>query len=75
MLVVDASVAQLAKLCSDGCMTPPTVAYRIVPQQTAFVVERLGKYYKTLGSGLHFLIPMVSRTQHLALYTAGQAAV
>ncbi len=30
---------------------------RIVPQQTAFVVERLGKYHTTLGGGLHITIP------------------
>jgi hypothetical protein len=75
MLFPAAGVAQLSKLCSVGCMTPFTVAHRIVPQQTAFVVERLGKYHKTLGSGLHFLIPMVSRTQQLAFYAAVHAAV
>ncbi len=31
----------------------------IVPQQTAFVVERLGKYSRVLDAGLHILIPFV----------------
>ena len=34
---------------------------KIVPQATAFVVERLGAYIGTWGVGLHFLTPFVSR--------------
>jgi regulator of protease activity HflC (stomatin/prohibitin superfamily) len=30
---------------------------RIVPQKTAFIVERLGKYSATLDAGLHILVP------------------
>lgn len=29
----------------------------IVPQQMAYVVQRLGRYSRTLGAGFHFLIP------------------
>ena len=29
----------------------------VVPQQTAYVVQRLGKYHTTLGAGFHILIP------------------
>jgi regulator of protease activity HflC (stomatin/prohibitin superfamily) len=29
----------------------------VVPQQSAFVVERLGKYHATLGAGFHILLP------------------
>ena len=32
---------------------------RIVPERTAFVIERFGKYAKTLQPGLHLLIPVV----------------
>lgn len=32
----------------------------IVPEKTAYVVERFGKYNTTLGAGLHFLLPVVS---------------
>ncbi len=32
---------------------------RIVPQQQAFVVERLGKYHKTLNAGLNIVIPFI----------------
>ena len=32
---------------------------RVMPQQNAFVVERLGKYKKTLEPGFHILLPFV----------------
>ncbi len=34
---------------------------RIVPQKSAFVVERLGKYQSTLTAGLHVLMPFLDR--------------
>ena len=34
---------------------------QIVPQRSAYVVERLGKYVKTLEAGFHLLIPFVDR--------------
>ncbi len=37
---------------------------RIVPQQNAWVVERLGKFDRTLGAGLNFLIPFVDRVAY-----------
>jgi regulator of protease activity HflC (stomatin/prohibitin superfamily) len=33
----------------------------VVPQQSAFVVEQLGKYSRTLQAGFHILIPFVDR--------------
>ena len=38
---------------------------RVVPQQSAFVVERFGRYRATLGSGLHLLIPLVDRIAYI----------
>ena len=32
---------------------------RIVPQKSAFIVERLGKYSKTLDAGFHILVPFL----------------
>lgn len=32
---------------------------RIVPQKSAFLVERLGKYSKTLDAGFHILVPFI----------------
>ncbi len=31
----------------------------VVPQQSAYVVERLGKFSKTLGAGFHILFPFI----------------
>ncbi|NHA68959.1 SPFH domain-containing protein [Phycicoccus flavus] len=32
---------------------------KIVPQQTALIIERLGRYSRTLEGGIHFLVPFV----------------
>jgi regulator of protease activity HflC (stomatin/prohibitin superfamily) len=37
---------------------------RIVPQNQAFVVERLGKFSNTLISGFHLLIPFIDRVAY-----------
>ena len=34
---------------------------RVVPQETAFIIERLGKYYTTFYAGLHVLFPLIDR--------------
>ena len=33
----------------------------VVPQQSAFIVERLGKYSSTLNAGFHILVPFIER--------------
>ena len=37
---------------------------KVVPQQNAWVVERLGKYSATLAPGLNFIVPFVDRVAH-----------
>jgi regulator of protease activity HflC (stomatin/prohibitin superfamily) len=37
---------------------------RIVPQRVAFIVERLGKYAKTLDAGFHILFPFIERVAY-----------
>lgn len=37
---------------------------RIVPQRSNYVIERLGKYNRTLDSGFHFLIPFVDKVAY-----------
>ena len=39
-------------------------AARIVPQKMAFIVERLGKYAKTLDAGFHILVPFIDRVSY-----------
>ncbi|BDZ43732.1 hypothetical protein GCM10025865_30310 [Paraoerskovia sediminicola] len=36
-------------------------AVQIVPQATAVIVERLGRYSRTLDAGLHLLVPFIDR--------------
>ena len=36
---------------------------KVVSQSTVYVIERLGKYYTTWTSGLHFLMPFVDRVK------------
>jgi len=37
---------------------------RIVPQKMAYIVERLGKYYKTLEAGFHILVPFIDKVAY-----------
>ncbi|CAN7560341.1 paraslipin [Pseudorhodoferax sp. LjRoot39] len=37
---------------------------KVVPQQNAWVVERLGKYHSTLTPGLNFLLPFVDKVAY-----------
>ncbi|HSS29571.1 MAG TPA: stomatin-like protein [Nitrospiraceae bacterium] len=36
----------------------------VVPQQSAYVVERLGKYATTLDAGFHILLPFIDRIRY-----------
>jgi regulator of protease activity HflC (stomatin/prohibitin superfamily) len=38
-------------------------AVRVVPQASSIIVERLGRYSRTLDPGLHFLVPFVDRAR------------
>ena len=37
---------------------------KVVPQQTAYVVENLGRYSRTLPAGFHILVPFVERVAY-----------
>ena len=41
-----------------------TQAIKVVPQQNAWVVERLGKYQSTLEPGLNFLLPFIDKVAY-----------
>jgi regulator of protease activity HflC (stomatin/prohibitin superfamily) len=38
--------------------------FKIIPQQNAWVVERLGKYDRTLTPGLKFVVPFIERVAY-----------
>ncbi|GAB2465938.1 SPFH domain-containing protein [Xylanimonas ulmi] len=38
-------------------------AVRIVPQAVSLIVERLGRYHKTLEPGLHLLVPFIDKVR------------
>jgi regulator of protease activity HflC (stomatin/prohibitin superfamily) len=37
---------------------------RVVPQRSAFIVERLGKYSATLEAGFHILVPFIDKVAY-----------
>jgi regulator of protease activity HflC (stomatin/prohibitin superfamily) len=37
---------------------------RVVPQANVFIIERLGKYHKTLEPGLHILVPVLDKVRN-----------
>ena len=39
-------------------------AFKVVPQQEAQIVERLGKYHATLAPGLNILVPFLDRVAY-----------
>ena len=41
-----------------------TQSVKVVPQQHAWVVERLGKYHQTLTPGLSFLVPFIDKVAY-----------
>lgn len=38
---------------------------RIVPTKKAYIVERLGKYHKTLDAGFHALVPFIDKVTYI----------
>ena len=41
------------------------MSIKLVPTKKAYIVERLGKYHKTLGPGFHALIPFVDKVTYV----------
>jgi len=54
---------------------------KFVPQNTAFVVERFGKFHKSMVAGLNFVFPLIDRVAYrvslkeMALDVPGQSAI
>lgn len=45
--------------------TPINTMVMFVPQQEAWVVERMGKFYKILDPGMNFLIPVLDKVKYV----------
>ncbi|CAF0898349.1 unnamed protein product [Brachionus calyciflorus] len=46
-------------------ITPINLGILFVPQQEAWVVERMGRFHKILSPGLNFLIPVIDKVKYL----------
>jgi len=45
--------------------TPLNTAVLFVPQQEAWIVERMGKYHKTLEPGMNVLVPLIDKVKYV----------
>ncbi len=36
-----------------------------MPEKSAFVIKKFGKYFKMLGLGIHFIIPFVDKIAYM----------
>uniref|UniRef100_A0A183CT19 PHB domain-containing protein n=1 Tax=Globodera pallida TaxID=36090 RepID=A0A183CT19_GLOPA len=61
-----------SKLCTIGEGTSE-IQKIVVPQQSAYILERLGKFYAVLQPGVNFIIPFFDRIAYK--YTLKEAAV
>ena len=46
------------------CIIALLAALKIVPQTDNFLIERLGKYNRSLAAGVHIIIPFIDRVAH-----------
>lgn len=56
---------QINAVRNSSSGTPINFGVMFVPQQEAWVVERMGKFNKILSPGLNFLIPIIDKVKYL----------
>ncbi len=56
---------QIAVIAVAGIFVISTIAraIKIVPQASAFIVERLGRYDRTMRAGLHLVVPFIDKVR------------
>jgi len=64
-LLLSTSPLLWARAARSKHSTPVNVGVMFVPQQEAWLVERMGKFNKTLEPGLNFLIPILDRVKYV----------
>ena len=48
------------------------LAIIIIPQSETKIVERLGKYYATLGPGINVIVPFIDRAKEVIVMRGGR---
>jgi regulator of protease activity HflC (stomatin/prohibitin superfamily) len=61
---MDQGVFLLVLVLAAGAFVVLVKTAIVVPQQSAFIVERLGKYSSTLQAGFHILFPFIERVAY-----------
>ncbi|KAF2746584.1 hypothetical protein M011DRAFT_487335 [Sporormia fimetaria CBS 119925] len=59
------SIGQSPSYFQSSRSTPSNTIIRFVPQQTAWIVERMGRFHRILKPGLAFLIPFIDRIAYV----------
>ena len=58
-------IVESSRAASSSTHLPVNVGVMFVPQQEAWVVERMGKYHTILEPGLNFLIPIIDKIKYV----------
>ncbi|KAK4473575.1 hypothetical protein MN116_002931 [Schistosoma mekongi] len=68
-IVISRSSSRLFRVCTSSrdytTRTPINTGILFVPEKEAWVIERLGRFHRTLEPGLNFCIPVVDRIAYI----------
>jgi regulator of protease activity HflC (stomatin/prohibitin superfamily) len=69
------SLLPAAGLCAAALLLLLAVGLRRVPEGYALVIQRLGRYRRTLGPGWHLTVPVLDRATHTVTLLGHHVAV